>query len=166
MRTTIINCDRCGSVIEGHPVKIIPEHACWDSGDLWPDECKEENLAYEQEMINKDFCRECVKKILRYADGGMKPNPEFEHAVQEMVEGVTPPTKKPDNAIDMAQLDRLEEIVKEAEEPKKGRQRIDTGKIMALTKAGWPAIKIAEEMGINTQAVYDARCRLKKEGKL
>lgn len=46
------------------------------------------------------------------------------------------------------------------------RNKIDAGKVMALTNAGWSAAKIADEMGINTQAVYDARHRLKKEGKL
>lgn len=40
------------------------------------------------------------------------------------------------------------------------------GKVMALTKAGWSASKIADELGISAQGVYDARYRLKKEGKL
>lgn len=166
MRKIVIKCDRCGKEIEGNPIKIIPEYAHRESGDLWPDGNTKDNIAYEQEMIDKDFCEECVRKILRYSQGGMKPNPEFEQAVQEMIKDDTPPNVKPDNTIDMAQIDKLEEIVKEVEEPKRGRQRLDTGKIMALTKAGWPASKIAEEMGVNPQAIYDARCRLKKEGKL
>lgn len=69
--------------------------------------------------------------------------------------------------INMAQIDVLEEMVKDAvPEEKKGRSKIDAGKVMALTKAGWSAAKIADEMGLNTQAVYDTRYRLKKEGKL
>lgn len=66
----------------------------------------------------------------------------------------------------MAQIDRLEEMVKDLPAEKKGRNRIDHGKVMALTKTGWSAAQIADEMGLNVQAVYDARCRLKKEGKL
>lgn len=68
--------------------------------------------------------------------------------------------------VNMAQIDRLEEKVKDLPAEKKGRNRIDHGKVMALTKAGWSAAQIADEMGLNVQAVYDARCRLKKEGKL
>lgn len=49
---------------------------------------------------------------------------------------------------------------------KSGRNKIDKGKVMALTKAGWSAAQIADEMGIEIQAVYDARYRLKKEGNL
>ena len=51
-------------------------------------------------------------------------------------------------------------------EEKPGRNRVDRGKVMALTNAGWTAAQIADEMGIEIQTVYDTRYRLKKEGNL
>lgn len=46
------------------------------------------------------------------------------------------------------------------EEPSKktvggGGKRVDTGKIKALKDAGWSAAKIADEMGVSVQAVYN-----------
>lgn len=157
MRTVVIKCDRCGKVIEGYPVNIAVEYVDRDSGDFWPDSV-EKRPDWSQKIAGRDFCEKCANKIVRYALGGMKENEEFAEAVEEMV-------KK-----------RLDEPEKEAKnntpdscsskEEKSGRAKIDTGKVMALTKAGWSAAQIADEMGIGVQAVYDARYRLKKEGNL
>lgn len=171
MRTVIINCDRCGEEIKGYPVKIVPEYVDRETGDIWPD--NDEHLPeWAEKIIDKDFCEECTRKIVRFAFGGIKENPDFKKVVDEMVDGVTPPHQlkilmgEKDNQGVMAQVDRLEEMVNGMIPEKKGRNRIDYGKVMALTKAGWSAAQIADEMGLNVQAVYDVRCRLKKEGKL
>ena len=46
---------------------------------------------------------------------------------------------------------------------RKGRKRIDIGKIMALKNAGWSNIKIADEMGMNPQSVANAIYQHKKK---
>lgn len=155
MRTVTISCDRCGKVIEGYPVCIMPEYIDRETGGIRPDD-EEKIPDWAEEMLDKDFCEECTKKIVRYAIGGMKENPDFKKAVDEMVNG------------SVKKKDQEEEADREADPKEKpaGRQKLDAGKIMALTKAGWNAQKIAEEMGVNAQAIYDVRYRLKKEGKL
>lgn len=142
MRTTIIKCDRCGSVIEGYPVKIIAQHIDRETGDIWPAE-NEHLPSWAEQIEGKDFCESCTKEIVGYALGEND--------------------KQPEETIDMAQIDRLEEMVKGAEQKE---TKIDHGKIMALTKAGWPAAQIADEMGLSIQAVYNSRHKLKKEGRL
>lgn len=47
--------------------------------------------------------------------------------------------------------------------PRKGRRRIDMGKVMALRRAGWSNTEIAGEMGISTQSVANAVCAYKKK---
>lgn len=47
---------------------------------------------------------------------------------------------------------------------KKAQRRIDYGKIMALTNAGWTAKQIADEMDMSVDAVYVARNKTKKKG--
>lgn len=87
----------------------------------------------------------------------MKKNSEFEEAVKDMMESTASGSgRKKMKTVSAA----------DGEDGKSGKSKIDTGKVMALTKAGWSAAQIADEMKINTQAVYDARYRLKKEGRL
>lgn len=47
--------------------------------------------------------------------------------------------------------------------PRKGRRRIDMGKVMALRRAGWSNAEIADEMGIPAQSVANAVCAYKKK---
>lgn len=181
MRTVVISCDRCGKEIKGYPVKIVTEYVDRETGDILPD--NDERLPeWAEKTLDKDFCEDCTRKIVRFALGGLKENPEFKKAVDDMVNSDTPPNRGKDDQVsgisgnekrnsdmepvNMAQIDCLEEMVKDIHPEKKVRNRIDHGKVMALTKAGWSAAQIADEMGLNVQAVYDARCRLKKEGKL
>lgn len=155
MRQIRILCDRCSREISGYPVRIVPEQVDRDSGDSYPDNNRLPEWA--EKILDKDFCVACTEKIVRYALGGMKKNPEFEEAVKDMMESTAPRSnqEKTQNVSDTDEEDR-----------KSGKSKIDAGKIMALTKAGWSAAQIADEMKINTQAVYDARYRLKKEGRL
>ena len=46
---------------------------------------------------------------------------------------------------------------------RKRRNSIDIGKIMALKNAGWSNVKIADEMGMNPQAVANAIYQHKKK---
>lgn len=90
MRTITISCDRCGRVIEGYPVKIIPEYVDRESGDIWPD--NDEHLPeWAERILDKDFCEDCTKKIVSFAMRSTMENPEFKKAVDEMIKGVTPP---------------------------------------------------------------------------
>ncbi len=167
MRIQKIVCDRCGKEIAGNPVQIMPGYVDRKTGDLWPDN-NNPLPDWAEKILGKDFCVECTEKIVRYANGRLKVNPEFEQAVEEMVSNGTQKKKETVESVSMVQIDGSEEIVKDAlpKEKPAGRQKLDTGKILALTKAGWSVKKIADEMGVNTQAIYDARYRLKKEGKL
>lgn len=56
-----------------------------------------------------------------------------------------------------------ETVSKPEETERKGRKRIDIGKIMALKNAGWSNVKIADEMGMNPQAVASAIYQHKKK---
>lgn len=158
MRTVVISCDRCGKEIKGRPVKIVPEYVDRETGDIWSDN-NGRPPEWAGKILDKDFCVGCTEKVVRFALGGLKDDP---------VSGISGDEKRNSDMepVNMAQIDRLEAMVKDLPPEKKGRNRIDHGKVMALTKAGWSAAQIADEMGLNVQAVYDARCRLKKEGKL
>ncbi len=155
MRQIRILCDRCGREVTEYPVKIVLEQADRASGDPYPDNSRIPE--WEEKISDKDFCAACTEKIVRYALGGMKKNPEFEEAVKDMMESTASGSGR----------EKMETVsVADGEDGKSGKSKIDTGKIMALTKAGWSAAQIADEMKINTQAVYDARYRMKKEGRL
>lgn len=56
-----------------------------------------------------------------------------------------------------------ETLSKPEKTERKGRKRIDIGKIMALKNAGWSNAKIADEMGMNPQAVANAIYQHKKK---
>lgn len=90
MRTVVISCDRCGKEIKGYPVKIVPEYVDRETGEPWPDS-DGQFPEWAEKIMDKDFCEDCARKIVRFAIGGLKENPEFKKAVDEMVDGVTPP---------------------------------------------------------------------------
>ena len=61
-------------------------------------------------------------------------------------------------------VSKSRETESESEKPKqKRRKRIDIGKIMALKNAEWSNVKIADEMGVNPQAVANAIYQYKKK---
>lgn len=57
-------------------------------------------------------------------------------------------------ANDAEEVSAQDEQPKE-EKPKKKRTPVDTGKLFALYQAGWSAPKIADELGISDQTVYN-----------
>ena len=89
MRTVVISCDRCGKEIKGYPVKIVTEYVDRQTGDIWPD--NDERLPeWAEKTLDKDFCEDCTRKIVRFALGGLKENQDFKKAVDEMVNSDTP----------------------------------------------------------------------------
>ena len=137
MRITKIVCDRCGTEIEGYPIKMIPEYVSRKNEDLTA-ECGDIPVAAFP-IINKEFCVECTNKINRYALGGMKVNEEFEKAVQEMIAGF--PSDETEEECNSGGGD-----TDAGEEQKKTRVKIDTGKVAALKMAGWSVKQIAENL--------------------
>lgn len=158
MRIQKIVCDRCGKEITGYPVEIFPQYVDRENGEeSWPDQ---DDLLpdWAEKMQNTEFCERCTEKIVRFALGGLKENPEFEQAVQEMIKSDTPPAETGND-----------DTVSDDGSNEKGRARrvkIDTGKVTALKKAGWSAKAIAEEFGVSEGSIYNVFVRLKKEGKL
>lgn len=152
MRKLIISCDRCGSVITGEPVNILPKYS--NVGSRAVLEGMNEPPLWLERMQNKDFCNACTEKIVAYAlkqdgpdDSGKVPKKQI--------------------TVTAADADTDKEDREKQDNAGDGKnKKLDTGKIMALTKAGWSAAQIADEMGINIQAVYDVRYRAKnKENK-
>lgn len=76
MKKYIIECDRCGAVIEDDPFTVGLTTKDRESGDLSPD--------YDADLEGIDLCRKCADKIKRYIKGGMQINKDFEKVVQEM----------------------------------------------------------------------------------
>lgn len=139
MKKILYICDRCKREIEENPTKIYVDELDRENSDF----------VYSDpypEMKNRDFCKTCgeffVGLINRHCEKGIPavPNKEFEKAVQEMIKDTQPSDPPPE---------------------KKTRSKLDTGKIVALRKAGWTIKAIAEEMSCSEQAVYNV---LKKAG--
>lgn len=63
-----------------------------------------------------------------------KPNPEWEAAVQDMVDQNPPPAPEPVKA---------------------KRKPLDMGKVQALRNAGWSMKKIADEMGVSEGTIWN-----------
>lgn len=77
MRITKVICDRCNKEIKGLPVQIVPVYTDVATGDICPNEAG--SAPYEGEQADKDYCEDCTKKIITYANG-IIDNPEFEKA--------------------------------------------------------------------------------------
>lgn len=82
-----------------------------------------------------------------------KVDPEFEAAVQEMVSQDPPPAVTEGDS---------PESSGGTEKPAGGRaacsskrKQVDTGKLLALRKAGWSMKKIADELGISEGSVFN-----------
>ncbi|MCD8150576.1 MAG: hypothetical protein LUE92_13670 [Clostridiales bacterium] len=118
-------CDRCGKALDDEPVTgyISANSRDKATGDLLDD----------NEFEDHHFCRECMEQIKVFIHG--KPE-ETEPVIKESESVV----EEPENE-------------SEPETGKKKRSRIDTGKIFALRKAGWPVKEIAAEMHLTSQQV-------------
>lgn len=80
-----------------------------------------------------------------------KPDPEIESWLEEPAPTQEAETNTPPNDV--------------PENPKKAAKRkpVDTGKMMALRKAGWSMKKIGDELGISESCVYNHLKRMEEE---
>lgn len=99
-----------------------------------------EEAEYGDEFEHSHFCVKCMKEIERF----IQKMPTTEPAATEEPEGSS------DGAGQKAS--------------KKGRVRLDMGKVMALRKAGWSLKDIADEMKAHPQSVSNAIRRHMKNG--
>lgn len=110
--------------------------------------------------MTPDTLQNMLADVLFFRNEPALEKPEFEKFepafAMESVEGTSEPaqeeeTNTPPNDV--------------PETPKKGAKRkpVDTGKMMALRKAGWNMKKIADELGISESCVYNHLKRLEEE---
>lgn len=132
MVKTVYYCDKCGKEIEGAPCVIRFTSSILESSN--------------------DFCEECYALAAAALECWMceeEPELEEEEPEKETEEEKEEPEEEEE------QPEPLGEVVKK-------RKELDRGKIMALTRAGWDARKIADEMGCTQQTVYQVRYLAKK----
>lgn len=137
MKKIIYTCDRCKQEITGNIFKIFIEGVNRESEDFILDD------PYP-EMKNRDFCRECADYFAGLINEKCKKgvpatiNKDFEDTVQDMIatsQQESPPADK------------------------HGTRKVDTGKVLALRKAGWPVKDIAADVGCSEATVYNVLSR-------
>lgn len=130
-----IQCNRCGKEIDARQEVGYIHFGCLKPFEGMP-------LANDDNIYERNhYCEDCMAEIWEFMQ-------HKQENVPKKIETVNEPLEEP----------RQEQ---KAEEPKK-RQRIDIGKIMALKNAGWSVAKIADEMGMQPQAVSNAIYQQKK----
>jgi|GEM_PF-1999078 len=105
-----------------------------------------------------------VRKLAR--DGvlfGMSDVPEKEPSVPEKEPVVPEKEPKPAPEPELGSGPLLPPAPEPGDGSKPAGRRIDTGKILALRKAGWAVKDIAEDMGLSTATVSSAIWREKKK---
>lgn len=136
MKKIIYTCDRCKQEITGSIFKIFTEEADRESEDFAP------NDPYP-EMKYRDFCRDCADYFAGLINEKCKKgvpatiNKDFEDAVQDMI--ATSQQESP------------------ADKPR--TRKVDTGKVLALRKEGWPVKDIAADVGCSEATVYNVLSR-------
>lgn len=129
-----IVCDRCGKTItEDQEIGYI----AWNFKESLGGD-----LVHENEFERNHYCPDCMDEIHAFISGG-------ESSAKNACGGIGDSSTK--NACGKT----VEESAK-AKPPKKPREKIDIGKIMALRDAGWSNPKIADEMGMTSGAVATA----------
>ena len=142
-----ILCDRCGKDITGlQQIGFVgmsfrdPE-----SGEL----------LQENPLQDMDFCPECMDAIRAFVSEmpKLEPKPEPVVTLEEVAELA-------------AKLEPDEK--KKQPEPKKnpkppGSKNVDTGKLLALRRAGWTMQEIADEMKISSATVSYHLSRMKEK---
>lgn len=134
-------CDKCGREIEGAPATIKFSSSILTSSN--------------------DFCEDCYALAADALQSWMDEEEQEEDEVLLVSEQLDEEEEEPEE-----EQEEDEEEEEEKPEPlskaRKERREIDRGKIMALTRAGWDARKIADEMGCTQQTVYQVRYLAKK----
>ena len=97
-RELIIKCDKCGTLIEGDPYRVV----FWQEG-------RESFGIYGQSEINKDLCQECVKSLQEQISKFFEPEPEPEDPKLERAQdcAVDSPKERPKRTIDGGKVKAL-----------------------------------------------------------
>ena len=159
-RIIYIKCDRCGK-------QFMPDttHRVGFIGFKWRDVETDDLLDDANPFEEKDFCERCMEDIGRYIEGAV-----IEEEAPPEVEVVIPKHDEPaeeEPAEDGGEAPQNGGEPSEEPKPKKNppkKKGVDTGKIKALSDAGWSKAKIADEMGISVKAVYYHLDKIKQQG--
>ena len=160
-RIMYVKCDRCGK-------EFVPDaqHKVGWIGMTWripeTDDLESGVTPYE----HCDFCENCMKAISDFIEGAVieeEAPPEVEIVIPKHDEPVekAPATEEAGEAPQNGGEPSEEPKPKKNPPKKKG---VDTGKIKALSDAGWSKAKIADEMGISVKAVYYHLDKIKQQG--
>lgn len=155
MKVTI--CDRCGSRVEGKPMKIIIGRYESKGRRIIPED-------FSQKIKEYDLCEECAKELTEFA---LKKPKEVAKKKEEVKSVATSQNKGKKINIDIEKLVTLrnhgmtyKEIaaelgcseatacarMKKYEEKKNEVEELDMGKIRSLYRAKWSIKDIADEM--------------------
>ena len=144
-RIIYIKCDRCGK-------QYLPDadHRVGYIGMTWKDPETDDLENGVTPYEDCDFCPDCMKAISDFIEGAV-----IEEEAPPEVEVVIP--KHDDPAEEGGEAPQKGGEPSEHKKTKKSppkQKGLDRGKIKALHDAGWPASKIADEMGVSTKAIY------------
>ena len=130
-----IICDRCGSCIETQK----PGYISYNFRDGLNG-----SLTQDNEFENCHYCGSCMDEIRM-----------FVRKKREELSVAEDGSQNAEAAEATEGTDRASKRTK--------RKSVDVGKIIALRNAGWSNRKIADEMGMQPQAVANAVCQYKKK---
>ena len=110
------------------------------------------------------------KEVLVMIPGGKDSGWEdmMPDSLEHMLEGCLFFRQEPAMEVDLVGEEPQQEAAGEDDQspdppPAGKRKKIDTGKLIALHKAGWPVAKIAEELRVSERAVYLNLQKMKEE---
>lgn len=87
---------------------------------------------------------------------------ELDKAIKDVVLGLLELPEEPGPKKEPAKRGRPKKTEEKKTEPKKSEPKpFDTGKLKALLNGGWSVAKIADEMGVSVQTIYN---KMKTEG--
>lgn len=112
------------------------------------------------------------KEVLVMIPGDKDPdwNDMMPDTLQHMLAGCLFFRKEPAMEVNLVGEEPQQEVSGENDRspdpaPAGKRKKIDTGKLRALHKAGWPVAKIAEELRVSERAVYSHLQKMKGENR-
>ena len=144
----IITCDRCGQIIQ-QGIKPWAFAICnSDTGEPYPG----------NPFKGWDFCLECKDEIIEFMKKQERdPVPETpeEKMLVSIAKSIEVPEKKFTSVAEkMARNNaKRKAIEKQADASNNAPKGIDKGKVVALRKAHWSIVKIADEMGCSQQRI-------------
>lgn len=98
-------------------------------------------------------------EIIRTLIGIIGKDLELDKAIKDVVLGLLDLPEEPEPKKEPAKRGRPKKTEEKKTEPKP--KPFDTGKLKALLNGGWPVSKIADEMGVSVQTIYN---KMKTEG--